>query len=392
MWPFAKKQAAPVEAKSLADPDTSLYELLTAGHTTGTVAVGRGTAMSVPAVAAAVRVISEAAATLDVRVMQGTEAAEHPVSTLLKGDVNDWLGGYELIRDLVAEALTHDAGGFAYVNRVSGEVREIIKYDAGRITVIYDMAGTGEPTYRLDGRLLNNADVIHLRGPLSKCPLTLCREAIGLAHIFESHAANLFSNGAKPGVVLETPQKLGDTGVKAMIAGWRAAHEGPQNTGRTAVLWEGTTAKQLALTSVDSEFTATRRYQLEEISRAFNIPSVMLNDLTKSSYANAEHKGREFLQYTLEPWLRALEGALSRALFTPEERVRYRVSFDRDDLTRADLSVRATAIASLIQTQVINSNTARDWLGLPPRAGGEEYLNPAISPANDNPSPAREAA
>lgn len=69
--------------------------------------------------------------------------------------------------------------------------------------------------------------------------------------------------------------------------------------------------------------------------------------------------GLEFLTYSLEPWLLALEGALRRALFTPEERRTHRIVFDRDDLTRADLGARATAYSSLIASRVLNPNEAR---------------------------------
>lgn len=367
-WPFKTERK---------QTDADILAML--GWTPGTVAVPPSVAMSVPAVAAAIRIISEAAATLDVHVLEGNERVEHPIGAMLARDVNDWSGGYELIRDLIADALSNDDGGFAWVNRVGGEIREIIRYTPGKLMAQYSPDGTGEPTYRLNGRPVPASDVIHVRGPLSKCPLSLCREAIGLAHVLEKYAAGIFRS-ARPGGVITTEKKLGDEGVKGMLAGWKLAQEGSDNAGKTAILWDGATFTPHSLNSTDQQFIENRRFQLEEIARAFNLPSVMLNDLTKSSYANAEHKGREFLQYTLEPWLRGLEGALSRALFTPEERQRYRIYFDRDDLTRADLSVRSTAVASLIQAQVINSNTARDWLGLPPREGGEAYLNPAITP------------
>lgn len=64
------------------------------------------------------------------------------------------------------------------------------------------------------------------------------------------------------------------------------------------------------------------------------------------------------------------------------------IRFDRDDLTRADLATRATTIHSLISSRTINPNEGRQWLGLPPRVGGDEFLNPNIStvPA-ENPAP-----
>lgn len=77
-----------------------------------------------------------------------------------------------------------------------------------------------------------------------------------------------------------------------------------------------------------------------------------------------------------KPWLRALESAFRRALFTKDERRRFAVRFDRDDFTNVDLTARATAINSLVASRVINPNEGRSWLDLPPYAGGDEYANP----------------
>jgi HK97 family phage portal protein len=373
LWPFDRPK---IETK--AQTDAEILDLL--GCTPGGIAVARPVALSVPAVAAAIRIISEAAATLDVHVFEGKERVEHSVGKMLNGQVNDWTDGFTLIRDLVSDALSYDAGGFAWVNRVGGEVREVIRYEPGRLMAEFSPDGTGEPHYRLNGRPIASSDVIHLRGPLSRCPLTLCRQAIGLAHVLEAYAAGIFRS-ARPGGVIETDKKLGDDGVKQMLKGWALSFEGEANAGKTALLWDSAKFKQMTLNSTDQQFIENRRFQLEEIARAFNVPSVMLNDLTKSSYANAEHKGREFLQYTLEPWLRGLEGALSRALFTPEERQRFRIQFDRDDLTRADLATRATAINSFRASEILSADEAREWIGLPPRDPSklDEYRNPNIT-------------
>lgn len=391
IWPFSRS-AQPVEQKSgTAVPDDWLYEMFGASAA-GSFAVSASAALTVPAVAAAVRTISEAAATLDVKLLHigsdggAEEVKDHPVIKLLQGDVNDWTSGYELFRDLVSEALTHDAGGFAWVNRVNGEVREIVRYDPGNISVTYDPQGTGEPTYRLAGRVIPSRDVIHLRGPFARCPLSLARDAIGVAKQMEIHAGNLFQKGARPSGLIRTDKHLGDEGARKMLAGWRAAHEGSGNSGKTAVLWDGADWKPMTLTSVDAQFVELRLFQLQEIARAFNIPAPMLGDLSRATWSNSEQKGREFLSYCLEPWICALEGALRRALFLPEERDQYRIWFERDDLTRADLGSRATAYSSLIASRVLNPNEAREWEGLPAYEGGNEFANPntgASQPGED---------
>lgn len=370
------------ETKALTDEQ--ILEMLGSGVPTAAgVAVSADIALRTPAVAAAVRTISEACASLAVKVVKiaedGTETEDtaHEASKLLKGDVNDWQSGFEFIRSIVVDALCRDQGGLARVTRSSdGRLLEIIRPRPGFITVDYPDDSL-QPRYRVQGGALQQAsDIIHLRGTFDKAPLTLCREAIGVAIVMERHASRLFGKGARPGGVIETPKALGNDGVKAMIAGWKAAMEGSDNAGKTGILFDGATWKQMTLSSVDAQFQQLRLFQLQEIARAFNIPASLIGDLTRATWSNSAEMQRQFLQLCLEPWLRALESALGRALFTKDERGKYAVRFDRDDFTNVDLTARATAINGLVASRVINPNTGRSWLDLPPYDGGEEYANP----------------
>ncbi len=380
------RRSEPLEKRDepITDPE-GVLRALWSGLSSGSVAVSGAEALRVPAVAAAVRAISEAAASLEIRFMERNadgseeETKQHPVAELLHGDVNSWTSGFELIRDLAGDALTRDWGGMAWVNRIGGEIREVIRYQPSAISVTYDPL-TGEPSYRLNGQLINARDIIHVRGSFDRCPLSLAAEAIGVAREMEKHAGQLFKNGARPGGVIETAKALGDEGVKRMIKAWRAAHDGSANAGKTGILYDGATWKQMTLNSVDSQFLELRKFQILEIARAFRVPPSMLFELDRATWSNSEQMGREFLTYCLEPWLKALEAGLSRALLTAEERKKFRIIFDRDDLTRADLTARATAISSLISAKVLNPNEARNWLDLAPYEGGNEFGNPHINP------------
>jgi HK97 family phage portal protein len=384
LWPFTRSEELETRDADVADEEGVLAALW-GGHASPAAPIAGASALRVPAVASAVRVISEAAASLPVRIMEraddGTETEDlnHPIGLLLRGDVNPWTSGFELIRDMTADALTRDWGGLAFVNRVGDEVREVIRYQQSMISVEYDPK-TAEPTYRIEGVRRRAAEILHIRGPFDKSPLTLAAEAIGVAKVMETHASSLFNNGARPGGVIQTPKAMGDNGVKKMIKAWRAAHDGAGKTGKTAILWDGATFAQMMLNSVDSQFLELRKFQILEICRAFRIPPSMLFEMDRATWSNMEQAGREFLIYCLEPWLRILETALARALLTKEERKRFRILLDRDDLTRADLTARATAISSLISAKVLNPNEARSWLDLAPYEGGNEYGNPHITP------------
>lgn len=390
MWPF--NRSVKTEKKGLAEPGDDLYALFGIVPTTsGGVRVTPDAALRVPAVGSAIRVISEAVATLDITVKRietdGTEivAPDHPVLPFLRDQANDWTDGFSLIRDLVIDALSDDKGGTAFVNRVGdGRIAEIIRYRRGIIDIQFDET-TGEPNYKVDARPVSPRNVIHLRSPFGRSPLSLAAESIGVAMALDRHAARLFGRGARPSGALKFPKGMGEDSVKKARSAWRATHEGEDTGGQTAILYDGAEFEPFTFNSTDSQFLENRKFQILEIARAFRVPPAMLFDHDRATWSNGEQQGREFLSYTLEPWLRAVEGALRRALFTDDERATHCIRFDRDDLTRADLSTRSTVINSLIASKVINPNEGRDWLGLPPRAGGDQFLNPNISAAPAKP-------
>lgn len=391
-WPFTRS-APPVEAKSLGDPSADLLALFGAIPSASGITVSTSEALAVPAVSSCIRVISEAAASLDLslkRIAGGGEVDEwdHPVAALLRHDPNPWTTWPEMVAHLVANGLCADMGGLAIVTRSGERILEVVQANPGTIAVIVDHA-TDEPTYTTAGRTLDPDSVIRVRSAIGKAPLGLAKAAIATTVVMARHAEALFARGARPSGALSFPSNLGEEATRKALAGWRAAHEQGDGGGRTAVLFGGAEFRPYALSSVDSEFLGLRKFQLLEICRAFRVPPSLVFDLDRATWGNAEEQGKAFLTYCLEPWLLAVEGALRRALLTPDERPLYRVAIDRDDLTRADLSARATAINSLISSRVLSPNEGRAWLGMAPRDGGDEFANPNINPEA---SPAKEPA
>lgn len=373
--------------KSLADPGADLFALFGVTASESGITISADRALRVPAVKRALTLISEAAATLP-RVVVETKAGgavavhtDHDALELIGGDgvANGWTSAFELIRDLTIDAMSEDRGGMVWANRVGGgRIAELIRYRAGLMNVDVDQA-TGEPTYRLDNRKIDGADVVHLRPAFGRAPLTLAREAIAVAVAMERHAGNLFTKGARPGGALMFPKGMGEESVKKSRAAWAATHGADGESGKTAILFDGAEFKPFTFSSTDAQFIENRKFAILEVARAFGVPPSMLFELDRATWGNTEQLGKEFLTYCLEPWLLALEGALSRVFFPGQSR--FRVKFDRDDMTRADLVTRATAISSLVSSRVINPNEGRDWLGMQPYAGGAEFANPHINTA-----------
>lgn len=383
MFEWLRRPFRAPEAKSLANPTEEELRLFTGGTLGGSFAVSAAEALQVPAVALSIRLISEGVAALDrrvVRIEDGREidAPEHPASRFLTHHWNDWTSPFEGIRDLVAGALTNDFGGLQWLNRPGGELREIVAYR--NMTGQADTT-TGEPKYQLGSRPLPADEVIHVRGPFSRCPLSLARESIGIAAMMAERAGRLFKNAARPSGWISFKEYLDEEAFLRMKKSWEEAHGAPESSGKTAILYGDAAFHPVEFKSTDSQFLELKREQVVEIGRAFGVPPSALHELGRATWSNYEQASKAYLIDTIEPWVRVTEAALTRALIPAEERGTYRVAIDRDDMTRSDLVARATAISSLRASEVLSADESREWLGMAPRPADklDDYRNPNIT-------------
>lgn len=394
---FRKAEPEPTTPAPVTLTDPLAAWLFGAQPTYSKISVTPRTAMQVPAVASGVTLISDAVGTLPVKLYvrngKGKEAdPAHPAFTLAHDEANDWTSAAELRTQLTRDALLHDNGGFALANRVGDKVVEFIRLEPGTVEPNTDDA-TGEPFYVIrQGRKnvrYEYRDILHIRHD-GGAPINLARNAIALAIDLERHAAKLFSNGARPSGILSTDAKT-PAALKNIADMWNATFGDPTNTGKPAILPEGTDYQQTGLSSVDAQFEQMRRFQTEEIARTFRVPPTMLFDLTRGTWSNTEEMGHQFLTYTLRPWLKAWEWAYARVLLTPEERRERFFEFITDDLLTVSFAQRAASYGQYRSMGVMTANEVRAGLNMPPLPGGDELQNPyttSAAPAqaaNDNP-------
>ena len=383
-------KSASVETKSapntsgVAFPEQWFLDQMMSAPVQSGVSVNARSAMTCTAVACAVNAISQAVGQLPIHVYaKGDDGSrerdpDHPVANLLRHEVNDWTPASTFRETLTSDALLHRVGGLAEIIRIEGRPVELHRFDPETVTLMTN--GYGAPAYRISGpnggRVLPYTDVLHLQAPTG-CPTHLAREAIGLALTLEQHAARLFGNGARPSGTLKFPKdlKLDAEDMTRIVASWNATHSG-SNSGKTAILYDGGDWMPLTFNSVDAQFLEMRNYAIAEIARAFRVPPVLLMDYGRATWGNSEEMGRQFVTYTLLPWLKRWEGEIRLKLFSRDERENYFAEFLTDDLLRADLEKRATAYSSLISSRVLNPNEVRALENRPPYAGGDEYANP----------------
>lgn len=380
----------PVEQKSFSLNDPEAFGIFGVTPTIAGPSVSPASALKVPAVLQAVRLISEASGSLPCKVYRNIDdgkevAKDHPAYKLVHGWSNGWTSANLFRTQLTADALLHH-GGFAFVNRVDGKPFELIRLEPTSISIKID-DDTGEPVF-VSGKgkgqkTYHYTDILHIPAFGGVAPIKSAREAISLAMVLEKHAAQLFAGGARPASMLwneaKTPaNEAGNKTIGNMLRAWRNTFaEGKR--GEPLILDGGWRYQQLSLNSVDAQFLEMRVEQINEIARAFGIPPHMLFELSRATWSNAEQMGASFLQLCLRPWLDKWQDAYNLVLFSEDERADHFCEFVIDDLLRADSAARADTFGKLVAMRAMTPNEVRAAMNLPAMNGGDELANPYIT-------------
>lgn len=223
-----------------------------------------------------------------------------------------------------------------------------------------------------------------------KNPVAVMADQLSGADSANVYISRYFKNSALPSGVLETDKPRNELAAKELRTGWHGIHGGPENAGKTAVLWNGMRYKPLTPTMRDIEMTALQKASTAQIAAFFGVPLDMLGDMTGAKFANVEHKAIAFVQDTVLPWCRRIEAAISRDLILDPEQF---VKFNIDGLLRADFQTRMAGYATAIGSTVLTPNEARKLENLPPREGGDDPLPPpnmSALPATNEEEPEEE--
>jgi len=166
-------------------------------------------------------------------------------------------------------------------------------------------------------------------------------KVLGLSDSLVKHAVSFFqSRTPRPEGVL----RIGTPDMNPSGEGLERQIEGLQKDlkDRGILVVSGDAAyENIAHRLDDSQFVEQRRLAAQEIARVFRIPPHMLGAPTGDSltYSTVEQQSLDFVRYSLTPWLRRIELAITndRDLAFQRQFVRFEV----DGLLRADARTRA---------------------------------------------------
>jgi HK97 family phage portal protein len=377
------------------DPAKWLVTVLGGSETAARIRVDEEAAMRFAAVFAAVKIIAETVATLPFKVYRRSrdgsrnEDPMHPAHRILNSYANE-----EMLSLAVREAMTAHLclWGNAYAEIVTdgvGRVAGIWPIDPWRVVLEHDKDRT--LWYRIHNAgnedvYLPPAQVLHIpgfgtNGWTGRSPIYQLREAIGVGLAAEQTSATFFGNDATPSIVLVHPNQLSADAAKRIKEQWQKK-QGGRNRAGVAVTEEGMEVKQLTLPMTDAELIATRKFQLEEVARAFRVPLHMLGDLDRATFSNIEHQGIEFVRYCLRPYLDRWEAAVAR-LFGAQSR--HYAEHAVEGLLRGDSQARVAHYQAMQGMGVYTINEIRQLENLPPVGpdGDKRLISQQLQPLAD---------
>lgn len=349
--------------------------------------VNERSSMQTTAVYACVRIIAETIASLPLQAYRNVgdgkeKMTDHPLYRILHDAPNPEMTSFTLRETMMAHLLLWGNSYCQIIRSGRGDVLGLYPLLPELMTVDRDSRGEIFYNYRKDGgsHLLGAEDVLHVPGLgfdgiVGYSPIAMAKNAIGLGIAAEEYGGRFFANNATPSGILSTAGVLKDPG-KVRDA-WQAAYGGLRNSNKVAVLEEGLQYQPISMDHSDAQFLETRKFQIEEICRIFQVPPHLVADLSKSSFNNIENQSISFVVHTIRPWLVRIEQAMNRKLFNEEEQGECFVSFNASALMRGDYKSRMDGYAIGIQNGFFSVNDVRRMENLDPISeedGGDLYL------------------
>ena len=345
-------------------------------------------AMRLTAVFACVRVLAESVGMLPCNLYQQTSAGKEKAISerlykLLSLQPNDYMTPQEFW-ELLITCLCLRGNFYAYKNKVLGEVVELLPLDPGCVQP--KLRSNWEPAYEVtfpDGTtdVLSQDEIWHVRiltldGLCGLNPIAYAREAVSLGLATEEHGARLFGNGAVTSGVLQTEHQLSDAAYNRLKSDFEAEHQGLVNSHKPMILEMGLKWQQMGMSSEDSQFLETRKFQLEEICRLFRVPMHLVQNTDRATFSNIENLGIGFINYSLVPYLTRIEQRINIGLVKKEKQGRVYAKFNAGALLRGDMKSRMDSYATGINWGMFSPNDCLELEDRNPRPGGDIYLTP----------------
>lgn len=245
---------------------------------------------------------------------------------------------------------------------------------SGTNDVFYSTTGLfADAAYRNSGVHIPERYVGHLRlhtpyDPLvGVTPIQAAAASVAANNAISNHQAAFFTNMSRPSGVLSTEMNLSKDQMIQLRTAWEDQSKN-LNAGGVPILANGLKWDAMSISNQDAEMVAALKFTVEDISRVFHVPLMLINSMENATFNNAESLIRFWLTSGLGFLVNHVEQCLARLYRMPKNQG---VELDTEVLLRADLQARMTAYGDAVTKGIYSPNEIRSREGLPNVEGGD---------------------
>jgi HK97 family phage portal protein len=233
-----------------------------------------------------------------------------------------------------------------------------------RVTVTTDETGEAVKYYSVNGERAPMSGIGSLVTFQSLLPgvLETGARTIQAALDIEKAASVAASTPMATSVIKNNGADLPEAQVSGILAAWKAA----RNSRSTAFLTSTLDIQNIGFSPKDMMYNEASQYLATQIARLMNVPAYYISaDMNNSlTYQNILDGRKEFVAYSLQPFISAIENRLSMDDITAHGNV---VRFALDEtFLRADTAARLDAIEKMLNLGLIDLQTAQSMEQLSP--------------------------
>lgn len=352
----------------------------TGARTLAGVVITPDTAVTISAVWAAIRYLTQTVAVLPWHVMRdGKNGAEisksHPNEWLIYKRANDECSSFQFRETLLHWALRW-GNGYAEIERTEfGVPYALWPIHPERVLVCraieaaYSDSGREIPEGALyyevnngtDGKVIvAAADMFHLRGfgegPVGVNVISYASQSLGWARAIQLFGASFFGNGMNIAGVVVNKKPLSKAGLEKQKAEFQQLFKGPNNANKTAFLDNDADWKPIGADPAKSQLIEASHLLIEEVCRWFGVPPHKVMHLMRATFSNIEHQAIEVVIDSVSPWVKRFEDEADWKLFGRQNRLNFYTKMNMRALMRGDNAARSAYYKELVGIGAMSPN------------------------------------
>ena len=233
-----------------------------------------------------------------------------------------------------------------------------------RVNVTTNAKGTEVLFYTVDGEkvpMVGVGSLVTFQG-LTQGVLQTAGRTIQAALDIEKATAVSASTPMATSVLKNTGADLPESQVQALLAAWKASRQNRS----TAYLTSTLSVENVGFSPKEMTYNESSQYLATQIARAMNVPAYMISaDMNNSmTYQNIIDGRKEFVAYSLQPYICAIEDRLSMDDITARGNVvRFAVE---ESFLRADTMARLAALEKMLSLGLIDVEQAKEMEDMTP--------------------------